>query len=237
MLALVVCAPLLLAACAGRREATEVVTQTPAPAPAQNSAATQPTQAPSPAASATPTPAPPQASEVNDKLARVFQGAVQIGAGAAGGALVGDFNGDGSEDIAVPVKPAAGKIGEVNSEVANWILGDPQGVVPPDPKETVRRLPAEERVKLQPDDALLAVVHGYQQAGWRNPAAQQAYLLKNPAARSLRAETKQEAAAEFKAVALHLHGDIIREDAGAAPGFLYWTGGKYAWFAPRGRTR
>jgi hypothetical protein len=233
MLALLTFATLLFAACAGKREQPEAVTQTPAPAEAQNSAATQPTQSPSPAASATPTPKPPQASEVNDKLARIFQGAVRIDAGSA---LVGDFNGDGSEDIAVVVKPAADKLAEINSEVANWILGDPQRVVPPDPKETVRRLPAEERVRIQPDDALLAVVHGYQQAGWRDPAAQQAYLLKTPAGRSPRAETKQEAAGEFKAIVMHLHGDIIREDAGGAPGFIYWTGGKYAWFAPAKRS-
>ncbi|HEX8160979.1 MAG TPA: hypothetical protein VF538_03850 [Pyrinomonadaceae bacterium] len=236
ILALSVSAPLLFAACADKRGRTEVTAQTPTPAQAQNTNATEAAQAPSPAAPATPAPKPPQASEVSDKLARIFQGAVQIDA-ARGGAVVGDFNGDGSEDVAVAVKPAADKIEEINSEVANWILGDPQRVAAPDPKETVRRLPAEERVKINAGDALLAVVHGYEQGGWRNPAAQQSYLLKNPAGRSPRVESKQDAAGEFKAITTHLHGDIIREDAGGTPGFVYWTGGKYAWFAPRGKTR
>ena len=236
LLALAVSAPLTLGACADKRDQTGVVTQTPTPTtPAQDSAATQPAQAPSPSPAATPMPRPPQASDVEDKLSHIFQGAVQIDAGAAGGAVVGDFNGDGSEDIAVPVKPAADRLAEINGEVANWILGDPRRVIPPDPKETVRRLPAEERVKIQAGDALLAVVHGHQQAGWRNPEAQQAYLLKNPAGRSPRAESKQAAAGEFKAVAMHLRGDIIREDAGGAPGFVYWTGGRSAWFAPAKR--
>jgi len=34
--------------------------------------------------------------------------------------LVGDFNGDGSEDVAVPVSPAAGRVEELNDGLANW---------------------------------------------------------------------------------------------------------------------
>src|SRR5215212_11841649 len=129
--ALALAAQLLLGACADKREHTEVVTQTPTPAQAQNSAAAEPAQTQSPAPPATPIRKPPQASEVDDKLARIFQGAVRIDAGAAGDALVGDFNGDGSEDIAVVVKPAAGKLEDINSEVANWILGDAQNAAVP----------------------------------------------------------------------------------------------------------
>jgi hypothetical protein len=236
-LALALCAPPLLAACADRREQSEAVTQaTPTPtAQAQNSAATQPTQTPQPPATATPTPRQPQASEVNDKLARIFQGAVQTDAGAAGGALVGDFNGDGSEDVAVVVKPAADRLEEINSEVANWILGDLQKVVVPDPTKAVQKLPAAERVRVQPGDALLAVIHGFERGGWRTPEAQQAYLLRNAAGREPRVEPRQEAAEEFKALVPHLGADIIREEIGGARGFIYWTGGKYAWFAPARR--
>ncbi|HVG29737.1 MAG TPA: hypothetical protein VM864_08580 [Pyrinomonadaceae bacterium] len=172
-------------------------------------------------------------SEVNDKLARIFQGAVQPDAGV--GALVGDFNGDGSEDIAVVVKPAADRLEEINAEVANWILGDAQKAVLPDPTKAVQKLPAAERVRVQPGDVLLAVIHGYQQAGWRNPEAQQAYLLRNAAGREPRVEPRREAAEEFKAVIPHLNADIIREEIGGAPGFVYWAGGKYAWFAPAKR--
>jgi hypothetical protein len=232
ILALTISAPLPLGGCADKRERPEVVTQTPTPAQAQNSSATPPTQNTSPAPSATPTPKSPQVSEVNDKLARIFQGAVQSDAGTAGNALVGDFNGDGSEDIAVVVKPSADKLEDVNSEVANWILSDPQKVVLPDPTKAVQKLPAPERVRVQTGDVLLAVIHGYQQGGWRDPQAQQAYLLKNAAGREPRVEPRQDAANEFKAIIPHLRADIIREEIGGARGFIYWTGGKYAWFVP-----
>jgi hypothetical protein len=236
ILALTISAPLLFAACGDRRGQTEVATQTPAPVQAQNSAATEPTQAASPSATATPKPVPPQASEVNDKLARIFGGAVQSDATAAGRALVGDFNGDGSEDVAVVVKPAADRLEEINGEVANWILGDPQRAVVPDPTKAVQKLPAAERVRVQPGDVLLAVIHGYQQGGWRNPEAQQAYLLRNAAGREPRVEPQREAAEEFKAIIPHLDADIIREELGGARGFIYWAGGKYAWFAPAARS-
>jgi hypothetical protein len=235
MLALTISATIMLASCADKRETAEVVTQTPAPAQAQNGNATQTTPTASPSAIATPAPKPPQASEVNDKLARIFQGAVQ--AEAAGGALVGDFNGDGSEDIAVVVKPSADKLEEINSEVANWILGDPQNVVVPDTTKAVQKLPAAERARVRPGDALLAVVHGYEQGGWRTPEAQQAYLLRNAAGRAPRVEPRREAAEEFKAIIPHLSADIIREEIGGAPGFIYWTGGKYAWCATTARTK
>jgi len=45
--------------------------------------------------------------------------------------VVGDFNGDGSEDLAVVVKPNETKLAEVNSEMANWILEDPKKIVLP----------------------------------------------------------------------------------------------------------
>lgn len=231
ILAMALSASLLLGGCADKRERSEAVTQTTPTAQAQNTAPAQPTQIQSPAPSVTPMPKPPQVSEVNDKLARIFQGAVQNDA-AQSNALVGDFNGDGSEDIAVVVKPAADKLEDINSEVANWILSDPQKVVLPDPTKAVQKLPAAERVIVRQSDVLLAVIHGYQQAGWRNPQAQQAYLLKNTAGREPRVEPRQDAANEFKAIIPHLRADIIREELGGAQGFIYWTGGKYAWFAP-----
>lgn len=230
ILAAAVSALLLLAACADQRGQSEVVTQTTPTAQTQNSAAAQPMQPASPSPSATITPNQPRTSEVNDKLARIFQSAVQIDAGAAGGALVGDFNGDGSEDIAVVVEPAPDKLEEINSEVANWILSDPRSVVLPDPTKAVQKLPAAGRVRVRQGDVLLAVIHGYQQGGWRNPQAQQAYLLTNVAGRGASVQPRLEAANEFKAITPLLRADIIREEIGGARGFVYWTGSRYAWF-------
>jgi hypothetical protein len=223
-------AALLLAACADKREQTA---STPTPSQSPNAEVAQPTQTASTAATATtptPTPAPPQTAEVNDKVARVFEGTVQVDASQKTGALVGDFNGDGSEDIALAVKPGDGKLEEINSEVANWILLDPHSDILPDPNKAVQKLPARTRAKVEAGDTLLAVIHGYGKDGWRNPDAQQAFLLRNSAGRDPKVESRQDAVNDFKALAPHIGGDIIRQDLDRTPGFLSWTGAKYVWF-------
>jgi hypothetical protein len=226
-------AALLVAACADKREQTQTAS-TPTPSQSSNAQTTQPTQTASPGATtatSTPTPAPPQTAEVGDKIARIFEGTVQPDASQKSGALVGDFNGDGSEDIALVVKPNDGKLEEINSDVANWILLDPHNVVLPDPNKAVQKLPAPARVKIVAGDTLLAVIHGYGKGGWRNPDARQAFLLKNVIVRDAKVESKQDAANDFKAPAPRVSGDIIRQDGDRAHGFLYWAGAKYVWFA------
>jgi hypothetical protein len=233
------CAALLslCASCANRPARDEAAQSSQPASPATvNQAASQPTQTASPAdsnaaLSPTPPPAPPQASEVTDKITRVFQGVVRVEPAHAGGALVGDFNDDGSEDIAVVVKPDPAKLAEINSEVANWILSDPQKVVLPDPNKAVQAPPRAEPVKVAANDVLLAVVHGYQKEGWRNSAAQQTYLLKNAVGTDLRVVAWQDAFGIPAASTPHRHGDVLREDLNSAQGFIYWTGAKYAWHA------
>ncbi|HYY41803.1 MAG TPA: hypothetical protein VE775_03660, partial [Pyrinomonadaceae bacterium] len=144
--------------------------------------------------------------------------------------LVGDFNGDGSEDIAIILKPAADKLADINSEFANWILEDPHQAALPDPTKTTQKLPAPAApVKVQANDTLLTVIHGFKEKGWRNPDARQTYLLKNAVGRDLRVETRAEALATRKPLPLQLRGDIINEEMAQQSGFLYWTGAKYAW--------
>ncbi|HEY0406227.1 MAG TPA: hypothetical protein VGC89_10895, partial [Pyrinomonadaceae bacterium] len=65
---------------------------------------------------------PPKPEEVSAVVARVYKDAVTVDAGRQPLFVVGDFNGDDSQDIAVVVRPAKGKLEELNSEVANWIL-------------------------------------------------------------------------------------------------------------------
>lgn len=236
MLTLSLAALLFICACTDRRSHNEVAenSQPGQPTPVGQSAA-QPAQVPSPAASAEPTPAPtrvpPQAAEVADKVTRIFRGAVQPDTTRNDGALVGDFNNDGSEDIAIVVKPDPAKLGDINSDVSIWILNDPQKVAPPDPKGGIQTLQHEEPVKVAANDVLLAVIHGYQKDGWRNPAAQQTYLLKNAVGGDMRAIPWQEAFGALKAGAPTQRGDVMREDFNRTPGFIYWTGSKYAWHA------
>jgi hypothetical protein len=216
-----------------------------APEPAkeeQRAAATQTSATPqTSAAQATPaaTPAPPSPPGPQDARAaveRVYKGAVVFDERAAGeSAAVGDFNGDGSEDLIVRARPAPGRLAEVNDAVANWIVTDPRTVHPPDPRDfdphqSVQKLAPHARPRIEAADALLVVVHGYKEAGWRNAEALQTFLLKNVAGEGLRPERRAEAQAAARGRAPRLLGDVLRENLGGAPGFLYWTGAGYGWF-------
>ena len=62
---------------------------------------------------------PPTPGEEEYGLRRAFGETVHPAAGSSRG-LVGDFNGDGAEDVAVPVSPAAGRLEALNDGLANW---------------------------------------------------------------------------------------------------------------------
>jgi hypothetical protein len=77
----------------------------------------------------------------------------------------------------------------------------------------------------------VAVIHGHQQTGWRNPQSTQTYLLKNAVGDTMemqRARAVSGETADKKSLPI-LHGDVIRETLTNKRGFLYWTGAKYAW--------
>jgi hypothetical protein len=174
---------------------------------------------------------PPAKADLRDVIARTYKNAVILDESRAT-FVVGDFNNDSSEDIAIVVKPDNQRLTELNSEFANWILEDPNnvGVKPEGRDEHPAKKPAATVVR--PGDTLLAVVHGYQNLGWRNPKATQTYLLK--IAISDRMETQParlliSESSDKKDLPL-VSGDVIRERPPGAPGFLYWTGAKYAWF-------
>jgi hypothetical protein len=186
-----------------------------------------------PGATPTPEPRTPQPSEARAALERIYKGAVSFD--ERGGRIVtGDFNGDGSEDIAIVVRPAPGKMGELNNELSNWIVSDPHNVVPPDPRQFdphqgVQKLqPEVVRPKIGANDALLVVIHGFKEAGWRNPEALQTYLLKNVAGAELKSQARVEAQATARK-RVRLFGDVIRETLSGESGFLYWTGASYGW--------
>src|SRR5262249_8281540 len=78
-------------------------------------------------ASETPAPAklpPPTRAEVESAFKRVFGNELTIDAANSQWFIVGDFNGDGSEDLAITARPASGKLADVNSELSNWIVQD-----------------------------------------------------------------------------------------------------------------
>ena len=196
----------------------------PSPAPAATPA---PTQAP-------PRPGPSEASpaDLRECVKRVYGNAVTVEGGRPNNYVTGDFNGDGSQDIAVFVRPGRGMLGEINDELANWTLEDPREVQLHG-AEKVSAAPDERPspVRAARDDLLLAVIHGYKDAGWRNPAATQTYLLRSAAGSDLKTSTRAEALDMLRADgrSLALTGDVMSETLAQEQGFLYWNGAKYAW--------
>jgi hypothetical protein len=173
---------------------------------------------------------PPKPSEVREAVARVFEKVATPDTASSPGFVVGDFNGDGSEDLAVAVKPNEGALPEVNSEVANWILEDPKKVFVPG-RDTAPRAPGKP-VQAESDDTLLAIVHGIGPTGWRNREARQTFLLKNAVgtgmmtqpAKTLQAVNEKQKLPPFR-------GDTIRMTIERKSGVLFWTGAKYAWYS------
>lgn len=231
-----------LCACAAPEPAKEAqsaaATQTPAAAQTPAEQAT-PAATPEPPLAGPPQaqPSPPEPQDARAVVERVYKGAVVFDERAAA-AAVGDFNGDGSEDIIVRARAAPGRISEVNDEVANWIVTDPRTVHPPDPREFdphqgVQKIAPHARPQVEAADTLLVVVHGYKEAGWRNPEALQTFLLKGVAGEGLRPARRAEVQAAARGRTPRLFGDVLRENLGGAQGFLYWTGAGYGWYAER----
>lgn len=179
---------------------------------------------------------PPSLVDIQNKTKIILKDAAVPDSSRGQGFAAGDFNGDGSEDLAVIVKPVEAMLQEINSEYASWILGDPLTVAMPTPVMMVQNITARpEPVRVEKGDVLLAVIHGQGANGWRDPEATQTYLLKNVAGNNIRPRPASEVIKEYgdnKRLPA-LHGDVIAQTIGSSSGFLYYTGAKYAWYDPR----
>jgi len=176
----------------------------------------------------------PTLAEAQSAVTRVYNNAVTLDTGVKGGKpfVVGDFNNDGVEDIAVAVRPAKGMLAEINSEYANWIVEDVAKVQVPVERNGRQVLPPNPGpVKIEQNDQLLVIIHGYQKEAWRNAQARQTYLLKNAVGENMLAMPIKYALAGASAKNPHVtvNGDVIKETRRGDSGFIYWTGSKYAW--------
>jgi hypothetical protein len=168
---------------------------------------------------------PPQTNEVQEAVKRVFKEAVLIDTGQKPAFIVGDFNGDLSQDIAVLLKPSSDKLSELNEEFPNWILRDLAGT---------SNQNASPRLRVAANDKLLAIIHGYDAKGWRDNQATQTYLLKNAA----RSDMELYSAREFMA-AYHgskvpqLRGDVVGQEIGGKLKCIYYSGATYSWYDPK----
>lgn len=198
----------LLCGCA-RHEASTTAIPKPSPADQTVAKAGQPPS--------------PTIAEVNEAVTRVFKNAATLDPKHAPNFLAGDFNGDASQDIAVILEPANGKLAEMNQEFAPWILKDPFA----NPNR-----PAPLRIAA--NELLLAIIHGYGPNGWHDVQATQTYLLKNAVGLGISAFPRSDFVGANQGKKLpRLMGDLIGENLGGKSGYLYFNGAQYSWYDPK----
>jgi hypothetical protein len=185
-------------------------------------------------------PVPPSLQEVQQKIEKVYRGTVTLVPLREGSFMAGDFNGDGSQDLLLIVKPVADMLRKINGEIAPWILEDPEQIWVPQPGKGVQRMPPPPPpVRVQEGDVLLAFIHGHGTNGWRDPLGSQAYLLKNAYSSALKRTSTIEVLKQVRQKNrrslsrarhfLRYKGDLLIVNSAGKPRFLYWTGGHYAW--------
>ena len=211
-LVLLVCVNFLLCGCS-RSEQPKTEGQPPPPPRAQGTPAQQ-----------SATLSPPRLAEVQDAVKRVFKDAAVIDTSRSPNFIAADFNGDSSQDVAIFLKPAPGKLAQMNEEIPAWILKDPfvanQVGMPP--------------LRIAENEPLLAVIHGYGPGGWRDPQATQTFLLKNAVGSSPTVADKNQFVTANRGKKLpQLRGDLIGEVLRGRSGYLYYADATYAWYDPK----
>jgi hypothetical protein len=184
---------------------------------------------------------PPGAEEVQAAVTRIFKNVVAIDTGRTPNFIAGDFNADGSQDLAVIVKPSDDETSylELNNELANWLVREPRKIVVAKALGEARANEATTKPDpIRKGEELVAVIHGFGPTGWRNPEARQTFVLKGVAGTGLRSESVKELASHKADLPLLNgqvinNGDIISETIDGERGMLFWTGSAYSWHAVR----
>ena len=171
-----------------------------------------------------PTIVAPKLAEVNEAVQRIFKTAAIIDTSVQPNFVAGDFNGDATQDIAVVIKPAPGKLSEMNQEYPSWLLRD-------------ALTPAMQRsgvLRVNDNETLLAIIHGYGANDWRDPQATQTFLLKNAVGSDLQTQASKEVVKANKGKRLPpVQGDFIAETIRGTQGYIYYSVKTYAWFDPK----
>ena len=165
--------------------------------------------------------AAPKLPEVRDAIKRVFKDAAVLDQNYDPNFLMGDFNGDASQDLAVIIKPA--KLEDMNQDYPPWLVRAPR-------TNKVDRTPP----KIEKDEALLAIIHGYGTNDWRDPEATQTFVLKNVVGNDLKVHTGKEFVAANPGRRLpRPQGDLIGETLQGTQGYLYYATSSYSWYDPK----
>ena len=186
---------------------------------------------------------PPKVEEVQAAVKRIFKDAVVIDAAGTPNFLVGDFNGDLSQDLAVILKPAPGKLSELNQEFPNWLAREPiKELLLPKSKILAQPIAARasspaagQTVRFEQGDVMLAIIHGSGPKGWRDQEATQTHLLRDVVGTNMKTLAFKAAAQAYKRTKPFpdIYGDLIQQTLIGQSGFLHFTGGVYAWYDPK----
>ena len=163
----------------------------------------------------------PKQSEVQEAVKRVFKDAAVVDTNYNPSFLSGDFNGDGSQDLAVILKPA--KLDLINQELPPWLVRQPRA-----------NKVARAHVPIAKDENFLAVIHGFGANNWRDPDATQTFVLKDVVGQDLKVHSLNEFVTANSGRKLpRPQGDLIGETVGGTPGYLYYAQATYSWYDPK----
>jgi len=230
---------LVLIGCAKTTAVQPVAEQPPAPTPAASvvlPAQQQPvdtTKLPAPAL-----------EQVQATVNRIFQDSVTIDSSHNPSYFVGDFNGDQSQDLAVILKPVSARLPFLNQEFPTWIAREPlKQVLLPKSKAMANASIARgnedpasgQTIRFAANDALLAIVHGYGEKGWRDPESTQTHVLRDVVGDDIRLLSRASVAKAYKGIKPFpsIYGDLIQETLIGQAGFLHFAGGMYEWYDPK----
>lgn len=190
----------------------------------------------------TASPSAPNLDQVQAAVKRVFKDSVAIDVSHKPCFLVGDFNGDESQDLAVILKPAEGKLPDLNQEFPNWIAREPlKEVLLRKSKALANRVMSQgvnpaagQTVRFEERDVLLAIIHGSGPNGWRDPEATQTHLLRGVVGTNIRTLPLKQAIATYKGTKPFptIYGDLIAETLIGQSGFIHFAGSIYRWYDP-----
>src|SRR5689334_17118738 len=121
--------------------------------------------------------APASSAEVDAILRRNFGSGV-VSRTQEGSFVTGDFNGDGSQDLAVVVRFGRSKLDTINDPLSNWTIQDAAQAFLPSGSQRVVFRTRGARTVVRPKEPLIAVVHGTGSQGWRDALARQTYLVR-----------------------------------------------------------
>jgi hypothetical protein len=180
----------------------------------------------------------PKTEEVSEAVKRVYNDTVSVDTSYNPYFVSGDFNADGSEDLAVVVKPADTDMAllAINDELANWLVREPKKVIVARALQDVRANQIQSKPQpIRKGDELIAIIHGFGATGWRDPAARQTFLLKDVAGSNMRAENVKDlekTRADLPLVNGQVirNGDVIALTQSAKTGLIFWTGSQYSWY-------